>query len=81
VKRGELFTITKECEPVAILKPVEACRKGLPKDIIREIKELRKTHSTGDISIIKDMIEKGRTRLRKRLIFCCTWQATLKTLE
>jgi len=59
VSRGERFVITKHGMPIAVLGPAPTERKENPKKIIEAIKELRKGHSLGDISV-RELIEEGR---------------------
>jgi len=59
VSKGERFVITKHGVPVAVLEPAHTERKEAPKKVIEAIKELRKGHRLGDISV-RELIEEGR---------------------
>lgn len=58
VAHGEKITITKHGAAVAMLVPVDAV-KGDPKEIIKEIKLLRKGRKLRGISI-RELIDEGR---------------------
>jgi len=57
--KGEKITITKHGVPVAMLVPVQPVRKSDPQVIIMELREFRKAHTLGGISL-REMIEEGR---------------------
>lgn len=59
VARGERVTITKHGVPVAMLVPAGRPREGDRRELINEIKELRKGNTLGRITI-RELIEEGR---------------------
>lgn len=59
VSRGERITITKHGIPVAILLPHGKQRAVDTKSVISELREFRRTHSIGNLSV-REMIEEGR---------------------
>lgn len=59
VLKGERITITKHGVPVAVLQPPDPSKAVETKSVIAEIREMRKKHSLGKLSI-REMIEKGR---------------------
>jgi prevent-host-death family protein len=59
VQRGEEITITRHGMPIAKLVPIGESGRKDARDIIREMRELRK-HSRLDGLSIREMIEEGR---------------------
>ena len=59
VERGETVTITRRGKPVARLVPARDQKRVA--DAIDAIKEFRKGHTLGDVSI-RDLINEGRRR-------------------
>jgi len=59
VAAGETITITKHGVPVARLVPAEADRTRTVDELIAEMKEFRRAHKLGDITI-RELIEEGR---------------------
>jgi len=59
VQAGERFTITKRGVPVAELIPAASAQKADVRAIIKRIRELRRSHTTGGRSI-RSMIDEGR---------------------
>ncbi len=59
VARGEKITITKHGVPVAELVPAAPAPRRNVADAIAEIKELRREHTLGDLSL-QELIEAGR---------------------
>ena len=59
VSKGERITITKHGVPVAILQPHEKQKSIDTKSVISELREFRKKHSIGKLSV-REMIEEGR---------------------
>ena len=59
VSKGERITITKHGVPVAILQPHEKQKSMDTKSVISELREFRKKHSLGKLSV-REMIEEGR---------------------
>ena len=59
VSRGERITITKHGIPVAVLQPPDTKKVVDTNSVIAELRELRKKHTLGRLSIRK-MIEQGR---------------------
>ena len=55
--RGERITITRHGKPVAMLVPVAPARPA--PEVIRELREFRKSHRLEGLSI-REMIEEGR---------------------
>jgi len=60
VARGERITITKHGVPVAELVPADSAPRKAIGDAIAELKEFRKEHALGDLSL-RDLIEAGRS--------------------
>jgi len=60
VARGERITITKHGVPVAELVPADSAPRKAIGDAIAELKEFRKEHTLGDLSL-RDLIEAGRS--------------------
>ena len=58
VEQGETITITRHGRPVAQMVPVHG-RKRTVKETIEAIRDFRKGHTLGDITI-KQLIEEGR---------------------
>lgn len=59
VAHGETITITKHGVPVALLIPVETGARCNAKEVIDEIKRLRKGRNLGDLTI-RQLIQEGR---------------------
>jgi len=59
VARGETITITKHGVPVARLVPAEEQPTRTTDEVIAELKEFRRTHKLGDVTI-RELIEEGR---------------------
>lgn len=59
VANGESITITKHGVPVAILVPANGRRRSAAKEVIAEIKQLRKGRKLRGLSLRK-LIEEGR---------------------
>ena len=59
VQRGEEITITRHGMPIAKLVPIGDSGRTDTREIIREMRELRK-HSRLDGLTIREMIEEGR---------------------
>jgi prevent-host-death family protein len=59
VSKGERITITKHGVPVAVLQPHEKQKNIDTKSVIFELREFRKKHTLGRLSI-REMIEEGR---------------------
>ncbi len=59
VAAGEVITITKHGVPVARLVPPEADSERPVEELIAELREFRRTHKLGDVSI-RELIEDGR---------------------
>ncbi len=59
VSKGEKITITKHGVPVAILQAPEASRKSPAKEVIDQMRQFRRNHFRGDLSI-REMIDEGR---------------------
>jgi prevent-host-death family protein len=57
--RGEKITITKHGVPVAMLVPADATNKQNAKEVIEEIKRLRKGRRLRGVTI-RQLIEEGR---------------------
>jgi prevent-host-death family protein len=57
--RGEKITITKHGVPVAMLVPANATNKQNAKEVIEEIKRLRKGRRLRGVTI-RQLIEEGR---------------------
>jgi len=59
VSKGETIRITRRGVPIAKLVPADAGDKEDPKQLIREIRELRKSATLGKITI-RELINEGR---------------------
>jgi prevent-host-death family protein len=59
VARGERFAITKNGVPVAMLVPVPASRKADLREVIQQLRDLRREVKLEGLSI-REMIEEGR---------------------
>jgi len=59
VSQGETIQITRRGVPVAKLVPADDAEKKDLKRIVREIREIRKGATLGELSI-KDLINEGR---------------------
>ena len=59
VEKGERITITKHGRPVAMLVPHGVDRPLDAEDLMRRMREFRKGHSLGGITI-RELIEDGR---------------------
>lgn len=59
VLKGERITITKHGVPVAVLQPPDTTKMVDTKLVIAKLRELRKKHTLGKLSI-REMIEQGR---------------------
>ena len=59
VAHGERFAITKNGVPVAMLVPVPDSRKTDTREVIRQLKELRREVRLDGLSL-REMIEEGR---------------------
>ncbi|HEX9861121.1 MAG TPA: type II toxin-antitoxin system prevent-host-death family antitoxin [Nitrospirota bacterium] len=59
VARGERISITRHGVPVATLLPADAAKHKPIREVIDQIKQFRRGHSLGGLSI-RDMIEEGR---------------------
>jgi len=59
VARGERFAITKNGVPVAMLVPVPASRKSDLREVIQQLRELRREVKLEGLSL-REMIEEGR---------------------
>ena len=59
VAAGESITITKHGVPVARLVPAEDERVQTADELIAELREFRRTHKLGDVTI-RELIEEGR---------------------
>ncbi len=59
VSRGEKITITRHGVPVATLQAPDANLKCPTAEVIAELREFRRKHRLGKLSI-RDMIEEGR---------------------
>jgi prevent-host-death family protein len=59
VARGERFSITKNGVPVAMLVPVPASRKSDLREVIQQLRELRREVKLEGLSRC-EMIEEGR---------------------
>lgn len=60
VAAGEEITITKHGVPVAVLVPPPGGKRRSTREVIEELKELRKGVRLGDDLTIRDLIEEGR---------------------
>lgn len=59
VEKGERITITKHGRPVAVLVPPETAARIDVEELMRQMREFRRTHSLGGISI-RELIDEGR---------------------
>lgn len=59
VAGGETITITKHGVPVALLVPADGGKRRNPREVIEEIKRLRKGRKLRGVSI-RELIEEGR---------------------
>lgn len=59
VAKGERIRITRHGTPVAMLVPAEAVERPDPKQVIAEIKKLRRGRTLGGITI-RELIAEGR---------------------
>lgn len=59
VAKGEEITITKHGVPVAVLVPPPEKRRRSTREVIEELRELRKGNTLGGLKI-RDLIEEGR---------------------
>jgi prevent-host-death family protein len=59
VSKGETIRITRRGIPIAKLVPDDAGEKEYPSQLVREIRELRKTVNLGRITI-RELINEGR---------------------
>jgi prevent-host-death family protein len=59
VSKGETIRITRRGVPIAKLVPADAGDKEDPKQLIREIRELRKSATLGKMTI-RELINEGR---------------------
>ena len=59
VMKGECITITKHGVPVAVLQPPRPEKTADRKSVIAELREFRKGHSLGGLSI-REMMQEGR---------------------
>jgi prevent-host-death family protein len=59
VEKGERITITKHGRPVAVLVPPAAAMTVDVDELMRQMREFRRTHSLGGIPI-RELIEEGR---------------------
>jgi prevent-host-death family protein len=59
VAAGESLTITKRGLPVARLVPVADDQARPVDEVIAELREFRRTHKLGDVTI-RELIEEGR---------------------
>ena len=60
VAGGEEITITKHGVPVAVLVPPPDRRGRSTREVIEELRELRKGVRWGDDLTIRDLVEEGR---------------------
>jgi prevent-host-death family protein len=60
VESGERITITRHGHPVAELVPPGAAAQRDVREVIKEIKELRKGNVLGDDLTIRQLIDEGR---------------------
>ena len=60
VAGGEEITITKHGVPVAVLVPPPDRRGRSTREVIEELRELRKGVRLGDDLTIRDLVEEGR---------------------
>ena len=59
VAKGERITITKHGIPIAMLIPVSPSSKKDPKELVRQMLELRKGNRLRGFSI-RELVERGR---------------------
>jgi prevent-host-death family protein len=59
VSEGETITITKHGVPVAMLLAAGPAKSGPVGEIIKQVRQFRRTHKLGGLSI-REMIEQGR---------------------
>jgi prevent-host-death family protein len=59
VAKGEEFVITKHGVPIARLVPVEQNQQRDVRSVIEELKQFRKGHTLGGLSV-REMINEGR---------------------
>lgn len=59
VARGERISITKHGVPVATIQPAESAAKKPVAETIEQLKQFRKTHRLGALSI-REMLDEGR---------------------
>lgn len=59
VTRGQEVAITKNGTPVALLVPVSSTQKPDVREVIRQLRELRRGITLGSLSL-REMIEEGR---------------------
>jgi len=59
VTRGQQVAITKNGLPVALLVPVPSTKKPDVREVISQLRELRRGITLGDLSL-REMIEEGR---------------------
>ena len=59
VAKGERITITKHGVPVATLQPADSSKRTPVRDVIDQLKQFRRSHRLGGLSI-RDLIEEGR---------------------
>jgi prevent-host-death family protein len=59
VSKGETIRITRRGIPIAKLVPADTGEKEAPDQLIREIREIRKSTTLGKISI-RELIDEGR---------------------
>lgn len=57
--KGEQITITKHGVSVAMLVPAESSTKSDLRDIVRSLRNFRKSHSLGGMTL-REMIDEGR---------------------
>lgn len=60
VAGGEEITITKHGVPVAVLVPPRERKHRSTREVIEELRELRKGVRLGDDLTVRDLIEEGR---------------------
>jgi len=59
VAQGESIVITRHGVPVAVLKPPDGVRSCSVRELIEEMRELRKGVKLGNVTI-RELIEEGR---------------------
>lgn len=57
--RGERITITRHGVPIAMLVPFEKSSQMTPREAVEAMREFRRTHKLGKVSI-RELIEEGR---------------------